>query len=90
MRVTEYSPLESGEFGRKPKLLVLAATFFRLNTDGTQSDLLSSSPLDKTWRVEVQGKTRFVEGRTRDFVAIRTDCKRLEIETTRSIPRCLE
>jgi len=61
--------VESGEFGRKPEPLVLAPAFFRLDADGTQPDLLSSSPFDETWCVEVQGKTRFVEGRTRDFIA---------------------
>ena len=89
-RATRHSPLESGEFGREPELLVLTATFFRFNTDGTQPDLLSSSPFDETRCVEVQGKPRFVEGRARDFVAIRIHCERLEIETTRTIPRCLE
>jgi len=61
--------VESGEFGGKPEPLVLAAAFFRFNADGTQPDLLSSGPFDETGRVEVQGKSRFVESRTGDFVA---------------------
>jgi len=60
--------VESGEFGRKPELLVLTTTFFRFDANGTQSDLLSSSSFDETWRVEVQGKTRLVECRTRDLL----------------------
>ena len=79
--VTYHLPLESGEFSRKPEPLVLAATFFRLDTDGAQPNLLSSRPFDETRSVEVQGKPRFVEGRTRDFVAIQIRCERLEIET---------
>jgi len=62
--------VESGEFGREPELLVLTTTFFRFDANGTQPDLLSSSSFDKTWRVEVQGKTRLIECRTRDFIAI--------------------
>jgi len=61
--------VESGEFGRKPEFLVLAAAFFRFNTDGTQPDLLPSSSLDETWRVEVQRKTGFVESSARNFIA---------------------
>jgi len=78
-KVTGYSPLKSGEFGREPELLVLAAAFFRFNTDRTQPDLLSSRPFDETWCIEVQGETRFIEGRTRDLVAIGTYCEWLGI-----------
>ena len=78
-KVGGYSPLESGEFGREPEFLVLAAAFFRFNTDRTQPDLLSSRPFDETWCVEVQGETRFVEGRTRNLVAIGPYCERLWI-----------
>jgi len=68
----------------------MTAAFFRFNTDGTQPDLLSSSSFYEARRVEVQGETGFVEGRTRYFVAIRIHCERLETERTRSIPCCLE
>jgi len=90
IHVTYHLPLESGKFGRKPEPLVLATAFFRLDTDGTQPNLLSSRPFDETRCVEVQGKPGFVEGCARDFIAIRIHCERLEIETTRTIPRCLE
>ena len=68
--VVEHSLLKSGEFGGKPELLVLPAAVFRLDANRAQTDLLSSSPFDKTWGVEVQRKTRFVESCTRDFVTI--------------------
>jgi len=58
--------VESREFSRKPELLVLSAAFFWLDTDGTQPDLLSSSPFDETWRIEVKGKARFVKCCTSD------------------------
>jgi len=65
--------VESGEFGRKPELLVLTTTFFRFDANGTQSDLLFSGSFDETWRVEVQGKTRLVKCSTRNFIAIRLE-----------------
>jgi len=46
-RFTEYSLLESGEFGREPEFLVLAAALLRFNTDGTEPDFLPPVPLTK-------------------------------------------
>ena len=76
-RIGEYSPLESREFSRKPEFLVLSAAFFRLNADGAQPDLLSPSPFDETWGVEIQGETGFVKSCTSDPITVNTGCENL-------------